>query len=70
MSVISRRNFLQASLAAGVNIGFAGLVNRLNVFNAYGQTGLINEAKVYGKLSPRAANNTGEMCLSLPPGFQ
>ena len=70
MPNLNRRNFLQASLASGVLFGFDGLVSRSNLFLAHGQTALVDAPEFYGSLSPKAANNTGEVFLSLPTGFQ
>lgn len=70
MSGISRRNFLNSSLAGGAVLGFGGMVNRLSIFRAQGKEAFIDEPAFYGALAPKAAANTGEVFLSLPAGFQ
>jgi uncharacterized protein len=70
MSKINRRNFLQTAIAGGALFGFGGLVNRLNLFHSQGKEDFDDKNSLYGALSPKAANNTGETLLALPNGFQ
>lgn len=69
MSAVSRRRFLKASIVSGAALGFAGFTTRLERINALGSGNAANEAPIYGPLSPKASNNTGEFFLSLPDGF-
>jgi uncharacterized protein len=70
MSKINRRIFLQTAIAGGALFGFGGLVNRLNLFHSQGKEIFDDKNSLYGALSPKAANNTGENLLALPDGFQ
>lgn len=70
MPKFDRRMFLKSTLAGGAFVGFAGLVNRLGLFESSGSHSLAVGPSVYGSLSPTPSVNTGEVFLALPPGFQ
>lgn len=70
MTDINRRNFLRSSLAGGAFLGFTGLINRLDRFNAYGADAFSTEKSLFGPLMPTASSNTGETFLALPAGYQ
>lgn len=65
-----RRNFIKGTIAGGLFLGFAGLITRLERFEASGITSLAGGSSPYGPIAPTAAANTGETLLSLPAGFQ
>lgn len=67
---ISRRKFLQTSIASGAALGFAGFSSRLERFTELGTEAFASDLPLYGNLAPTASSNTGETFLALPPGFQ
>lgn len=70
MSKFDRRIFLKGAVGSGALVGFAGLINRLDLFESSGSRSLAVGPSIYGALSPAPSANTGEVFLSLPPGFQ
>lgn len=67
---ITRRKFLQTSIASGAALGFAGFSARLDRFIEQGTHAFAGNTALYGNLIPTPSSNTGEVVLSLPPGFQ
>lgn len=65
-----RRNFLKGAIAGGALLGFGGLIARNDLFRAFGEPALAADLPLYGPLFPKASNNTGEVAISLPKGFQ
>lgn len=67
MSKISRRNFLRTTALVGGAVGLQGLTAR----SALAHDSLaLQRIAGFGNLIPTPANNTGEMLLALPKGFQ
>jgi secreted PhoX family phosphatase len=68
--MINRRNFLfqMTAVMAGVAVGFGGLQRRALAFTA-DATLVSMRADGFGQLLPTAAQNTGEIFLALPKGF-
>lgn len=67
MSKISRRNFLRTTALVGGTLGLQSLAARTSL--AHDSLALQRIAS-FGDLVPTPANNTGEMLLALPQGFQ
>ncbi len=72
MSKLNRRNFLrQTAIAGGTALALGGLFARDKFTSVDGGRALAAAGSGgYGPLSARASNNTGEMLLRLPEGFQ
>ncbi len=72
MSKLNRRNFLrQTAIAGGAALALEGLFARDKLhFVGGGRARAAAGSGGYGPLSPRASNNTGELLLKLPEGFQ
>jgi secreted PhoX family phosphatase len=71
MSELNRRELVRAAVASGCLLGVEGLIARAAFAGArrdQSQAELGNGG--YGPLTPRAARNTGETLLALPPGFE
>ena len=69
--MINRRNFLiqMATVSAGVVVGFSGLQRRAFALAADASLASMR-AHGFGELFPTATQNTGEIYLALPKGFE